>query len=524
MIRFVEMRTVLTSQPISPRPTPRWISLAVFLSAAIAYLATLTSDYYWDGITFALQIERIAKNDASVSLLFHQNHLLYNALGYLAYRAVTAVGFSIRALYVLQVANAMIGACAVLMFFRIALRATGKMYVALVSTGFLAFSAAWWKISTDANAYILTILLLMAVANNLLGEKPRWFVAGLAFAAAMLIHELALLFYLAVLVAIFFSKRIDRKLKFAASMSALAGGLTMLVYWLCAYLLHGLTNPIDVLKWAASNPSLKSVSSNPFGAFVQFPKINLDALLGHNFGLFRSKGNWIELTIASAAVLAGVISAVVAARKADLLIAVRTLRARAPEMLEAGKEIGVMLIAWIGTYALFLLFWGPLIYFRAFYAPAISLGFALALVNYHSVGRAKLSGAAAIAVVAFALFNLAFYIAPNMRANANPRVAAARDAAKIWNDRTIVYFGARTETDTAFEYFNPSAEWRKLARVSLPELENQLARAYEQGGSLWLNTGATLIVPAEWLARHSSGETIEVEEPNGPWGYLLIKD
>jgi len=512
----------LTSHPTSSVPVPRWLHATVFLSAALAYVATLTWDYYWDGITFALQIEKFAKADADVALLFHQNHLLYNALGYLAYSAMKAMGLGVRALYLLQSANALIGAAAVLIFLRMAVRATGNSYVALVCTAFLAFSAAWWKISTDANAYIATILLILVVANNLLSEKPSWFVAGLALAAAMLIHELASLFYPAALAAIFSSKTIDRKARFAASMSALAGAVTMSGYYLCARLLHGLTNPVDVLEWAVSNPSLKSASSNPAHAILLFPKINIDAILGHNFALVRSQSNWIEITIALAAMVVGVIFAITAARKADLGRAARTLREFAPEMTEARKQIGLMVIVWIGTYALFLLFWGPLIYFRAFYAPAISLVLALALGNYHAVTRTKPSGAAALAVAAFALFNLAFYIGPNLRPNANTRVASARNAGKVWNEGTVVYFGDRTESDTMFEYFNPSTNWHKLPRVSPTDLESKIAGTYNQGGNVWLNSGAISLVPADWLAKHSSGETLEVDEPNRPWRYVKV--
>jgi hypothetical protein len=216
---------------------PRLSSISVML----IYLVTLTSDYYWDGITFALQIEKVAKADARVSLLFHQNHLVYNALGYLAYRALNTAGLSIRALYLMEIANALIGAASVLVFFRIALRATRSLYVAIVSTAFLAFSAVWWRISTDADAYIATILLILVVTSNLLGVKPRWFVAGLALAGAMLIHELASLFYPAALAAVFSSRNIERKVRFAAWMSALAWALTTLSYYLCARLLHGLT-------------------------------------------------------------------------------------------------------------------------------------------------------------------------------------------------------------------------------------------------------------------------------------------
>jgi hypothetical protein len=512
----------LTSQPTSPFSAPQWLSITVFLSAGLVYLATLTSDHYWDGITFALQIEKVAKAEARVALLFHQNHLLYNAFGYIAHRATDFFEFDIRALYLLQCANVAIGAGSVLIFFRMAARATRNTYVALVCTGFLAFSAAWWKISTDANAYIVTILLILVVASNILGEKPRWFVAGLALAGAMLFHELASLFYPAALAAVFSSKTIDTKARFAASMSALAGAVTILGYYSCAYLLNGLTNPIDVLKWAASNPSLKPVSSNPVEAILLFPKINVDAILGHNFGLFRQQGEWIEITIALASVVVFVVFAFTAARKVDVVGAARTLREFAPEMTQARKQIGLMVIVWIGTYALFLLFWGPLIYFRAFYAPAIGLGLGLALANYHTVTSSKPSRAAALAVVAFVLFNLAFYIAPNMRANANTRVAEARKARRVWNEQTVVFFGARTESDTTFEYFNPSTEWRKLLRVSLTELESEIARAYNQGGSVWLNTSAALLVDADWLAGHSSDEKIEFDSPNMREQYVRV--
>ena len=161
----VHYNVVLISHATSLAFALRYLHAIVFLSVALIYLATLTWDYYWDGITFALQIEKVAQGEARVALLFHQNHLLYNALGYLGYRALNVAGLSVRALYLLQVANALIGAGAVLIFFRTALRATGSLYATLVCTAFLAFSAAWWKISTDVNAYIATILLILVCAK-----------------------------------------------------------------------------------------------------------------------------------------------------------------------------------------------------------------------------------------------------------------------------------------------------------------------------------------------------------------------
>jgi hypothetical protein len=500
----------------------RYLPAIVFSSVALINLATLTWDYYWDGITFALQIEKVAQGEARVALLFHQNHLLYNALGYLAYRAVNLAGLSVRALYLLQVANALIGAGAVLVFFRTALRATGSLYVTLVCTTFLAFSAAWWKISTDVNAYIATILLILVCANNLLGAKPRWFIAGLALAGAMLIHQLASLFYPAALAAVFLSRSIERKVRFAAWLSATAWTPALMSYYACAYLLHGIARPVDVHKWAISNPSLKPMSSNPLEGILLLPKTNFDAILGHNFALFRRQAEWIEITIVIAATIVILVFLLMVKRKVDVLRAARTLRQYASEMTEARRQITLTVLLWIAAYVSFLLFWGPLIYFRAFYAPGISLALGLMLSNYHGITRNKPSGAAALAVVAFALLNLGFYIGPNMRANSNTRVAAARDAGKLWDQRTVVYCKGRTEADTTFEYFNPMTDWRTLARVSLDELDREIARTNDQGGSVWLNRNAVSNVDPKWLGRHSSNERIEVDPPNDPALYVRV--
>jgi hypothetical protein len=50
----------LISHPTSSSAL-RFLPVIVFLSVALIYLATLTWDYYWDGITFALQIEKVAQ-------------------------------------------------------------------------------------------------------------------------------------------------------------------------------------------------------------------------------------------------------------------------------------------------------------------------------------------------------------------------------------------------------------------------------------------------------------------------------
>jgi hypothetical protein len=65
-------------------------------------------------------------------LLFHQNHLLYNPAGYLAYSVLHALGINLRALYLLQIINAMLAAASVFVFFRIVAKMTHSRYAAAV--------------------------------------------------------------------------------------------------------------------------------------------------------------------------------------------------------------------------------------------------------------------------------------------------------------------------------------------------------------------------------------------------------
>lgn len=505
------------------RLSTRSVSAFIGISVALIYLATLTSDYYWDGITFALQIEKVAKGESGAEILFHQNHLLYNALGYLLYQASHAAGFAVRAVSLLQIANALIGGLAVAVFFRIAERAIQSRYVSVVCSAALAVSAAWWKISTDADAYILTSLLVLIAAANLLGAKPRWFVAGAAVAGAMLIHEMASLFFPAALFAVFLNRKIDNRLRFAVAMSAVTWAVTISGYYVCAARLHNLTRPLDVLRWVTSNPSGKHLSSSPVGGLLVFPKINIDAIIGHNFELFGRQSGWAELTIVFCAVIAGMIFVIRISRSVELARALRTLRQWAPGTSEIGLRIAPVLSIWIATYALFLLFWGPLIYFRATYTPAIVLGLGLALANYHRVTGAKPSGAAAIAVVALGLFNLGFYIGPNMRSDANVMVAAAKRANSQWVEETVIFFADRNEVDTAFEYFNRGTRWKRLSRAAALTLSDEVARIHDEGGEVWLNRGAVELAGEQEMGDCRIIDEITVEMPNARPQYVQVE-
>ena len=505
------------------------MSMASFKNAGIVsaltllYLATLTADYYWDGITFALQIERVARTEHSPSLLFHQNHLLYNVIGYLPYHLIRAAGFPLRALYLLQVANALAAAVAVAVFFRIAEIVTGSRYAAIVSAAGLAFSAVWWKMATDANAYVVSVLLILLCAGTLLSSRPRWLLVGLALAGAMLVHQLAALFYPAALVAVFTNPSIEKKWSFAAKFTALAFGITVTAYAICASLFQSLNEPLAVVKWAVSNQSGVAPSVSPLLGLKALPRGNLDLIVGHSVALYRSQGGWVPRLLALTTLTMAAYLLIKVLRAGRLALFLRGALRVSQRKHAAWKIATPMLIVWIGVYLVFLLFWEPWqVLYRAFYVPPLALMFGIVLSNYHNASHVLPTGASVLAVATLALSNLTFFIAPNMRVAANPTVDAARNAYHLWNKETVIYFTDRNEADTAFEYFNDQTEWRRFRETAQIGIDDEIQRMSRQGRQLWLNKGAADLVDVEWLARHARGRTITVESPNAPAHYVEL--
>src|SRR5687768_17474720 len=174
--------------------------LLVFAGILLAYLTLLTKNYYWDGVFFAQTIEDAPSLNAA---LLHPNHLIYNVPGYLLYRLARGLGFQVRAIQVLQVLNCFIGAASAYLFFRILIGCFKSVYLSVVLTLLFALSATWWKFSTDADSYILSVLFILVSFYLILpNRRPRPFLVALTHALAMCFHQLAVLFFPVVLVGI----------------------------------------------------------------------------------------------------------------------------------------------------------------------------------------------------------------------------------------------------------------------------------------------------------------------------------
>src|SRR5215510_2781440 len=165
----------------------------LILGLALIYLTFPTRVYYWDGIAFAQAIEDASRLTPS---LVHPNHLIYNFAGYLFYKLLRATGADIRALTALQILNSLLSALCACVLFSILRTTLRSFYLSICLTLLFAFSATWWKFSTDANAYVPSVLfLLISFYLVLPGKKPRPFLIAFTFFISMAFHQLAVLMF-----------------------------------------------------------------------------------------------------------------------------------------------------------------------------------------------------------------------------------------------------------------------------------------------------------------------------------------
>lgn len=437
----------------------------------IVYLAFLTRTYYWDGVLFSLDIENVHARRAVLASLFHPNHLIYNLFGYGIYSAAVAFWPGIRALTVLQVANVLLSVLAGYVLFLLARIATHSNAGAFFCWLLFAAGATWWKFSTDADTYILCVLLLLLNAWLLLRARPRLWAAAMCHVTAMLFHELAVFSYVPVVALLMLDKRksFGARLSTVIGYCVLTGGMVALAYWLCYinfdHSVHGL------LKWITSYASDTSFthSVTDIGRYYTLSYLKLFA--GGKLSLVRQFFSVVEC--------AGFVLCV-----ALLIWAVRRLRtARSgTERHELDPRVLSFLWAWLVGYAIFFAAWDPgSAFHKLFVWPAVVL-----LIGAY-FGRNKSSRLPALTAFAGALaaWNFAAFIYPHSRAGADPVLVLAHKIDRELPNNAVVFYRVLDPDDWYLQYFAPGRQW-----LSMPDGMDTTSMLMSTSGPVCLETTA----------------------------------
>jgi hypothetical protein len=461
---------------------PRWLAPSVFAIYAILP----THNYYWDGVFFAQSIEQAGRiGSPSFWLnLIHPNHLLYNTLGFFVWRGLAAIGLHVRAITVLQTINMILAAVCVGIVQRTLLRLTNSAYLSVALAFLFALSAVFWRFATDADAYIPSVLLLVAAFHVLCtSSKPRPLVVGTLHAAAMLIHQLAIFFLPAAVLGIYLKGGRRSLVQYCA----VAAGITLPAYYAGFWLQQGSSNPAAFLDWLTFHSADSAFTFNPFKnlviTLINYPRLFLGGT-----------GHWLEYFGPFMLVTLIFLSIVLA------VLLIRTLNhfdeLRLPGLdLDRNLPLLVSMI-WLATYVVFLFFWLPSnTFYKLFCLPAIVVIIAHILMRYTGRRRYRL----ALLVATMALANLAFYIFPYSRPDYNQALRFAHRMARLWSDRTVVYYSDFIVDDWYIRYFNPQTTWKQINPADgVTSFAEHANRDLNSGHEVWLDSTAAQALIHSW--------------------------
>ncbi|HKR60964.1 MAG TPA: hypothetical protein VJS64_14685 [Pyrinomonadaceae bacterium] len=485
------------------------IALTLFFLAATVYLSFPTKNYYWDGIFFARSIEDAPRLNAS---LLHPNHLTYNLLGYVFYRALRALGFDLRAITALQILNGILAAVCAFIFYWILKQTLRSIYWATTLTVLFAFSATWWKFATDADSYIVSILFLLISFYLILpGKRTRPLLVAFTFTAAMLFHQLAVLFYPVVVAGLFFQARSQGTSNFVGplSFSIVAFAVTGAAYCVAYYLITGTFHFQRFVQWTTSYSPDVNFSFNLWNNFFYSARGHGRLFLGGRFNAIEGLINpfilflMLVLAIAIMLFLYKVISRLLRrSAKSDLnwLASLKSDRQR--------WETLILATIWTIAYLVFLFVWLPHnTFYRLFYLPALIMIVGIVLSAHDQAPEQQRHYRLALLTLIVALLNFLFLIFPYSHARNNPPLAFALEMKHALPRNTIIYYGSANSDNSLVRYFNQGTNWKQLNLEQANQVEQELREAKAQGVSTWLETSAldqlsTTPNGTAWLQKH----------------------
>ena len=460
----------------------RWLAVVVFA----VYAVLPTKNYYWDGVSFAQDIEQAGAfgSPSFWHSLIRPNHLLYDSVGYFVWIALRSLGLQVRAIAVLQAINMALAAVCVGILQRTLLRLTQSAYLSTTLTLLFAFSALFWRFATDADAYIPSVLLLVAAFHVLCtSSKPRPLLVGILHVGAILIHQLAIFFFPAAALGVY-SKGGRRSL---LRYCALAAGVTLPVYYAGFWLQQRSARLDTFLRWltfhSPDSTFTFTLSMNLAITLINYPRL----FFGGTGHLLQFFGPFMLVTF----FLLAMALAALLTRTLRHLEELRWLHLRLAPTLPLR-----MAIVWLAAYAVFLFFWLPSnTFYKLFCLPAIIVIIAHVLTGDQGPRRYRL----ALFVATMALANLAFYIYPYSRPDYNQALRFAHRMGHVWPEGTVVYYSDFIVDDWFIRYFNPRTSWKQIDPVNGVAIFAQNAeRDLAAGHEVWVDGTTAAVLAQSW--------------------------
>jgi hypothetical protein len=484
----------------------RPLLLVMFAGVLIAYLLLLTKNYYWDGIFFAQSIEDSAALNAQ---LLHPNHLIYNVVGYLFYRAARSFGLQPRAVEVLQVLNCFVGTLCAYVFFRILLECLKSVYLSAMLTLLFALSAVWWKFATDADSYILSVLfLLISFRLSLPWRRPRPYLVAVIHAAAMCFHQLAVLFFPVILLGLLLQASGEtpkRRVALALEYGVTAFLITFPLFYYSFYLVTGSMSFKPFFHWVTTFSPEHGFTFNAWDNLMFTLRGHSRLFVGGRLGFLRDLKDPLMFALAGVTVI---LAALFFFKLIRYFRELKTALRASSEEAEKLRPLRRLLVAWIICYLIFLFFFIPQnTFYRLFYLPAIILLVGTYLAPLEASRKHVRRYRTALFVAMAAVANLTFSAYPYALTSANPPLALTLEMRKAWPQGTVIYFAAWNSDNSLVRYFNPQTVWREARPETLGRDVEELRKS--GAASAWMDTTLVDLYNATpedktWLETHTA--------------------
>ncbi|MCI0620083.1 MAG: hypothetical protein L0387_00130 [Acidobacteria bacterium] len=482
----------------------RRLELCLLFLILLVYCLFPTRNHYWDGIGFALAIE---ESHGLTYALFNPNHLFYNFFGYSIYHSVRWLLPELRALSMLSALSIGLSVGSAYLLFSMLMRSVGDRYISVWLTLLFAFSATWWKFSTDANVYVPSVFFLLLAACKLQTQpKPNWVSIGMIHAVSMLLHQIAVFFF-PVVVVVIFCDPLRRGLK-AAWRNALvytsvASGIVILAYCWVWFRVFRWTNVRALVSWVLSNGREEFAFVSVVRSIWETLRSTVRIFFGGRFSLALTHVEVPFLVILAILLVCSI--SLLSFTVWDAFKRSATLW-KFPAWDRSRDGMIPVLLTWIGSFAAFLSLWlTGYPYYRLFYLPALILLLGLLLKRHWNSFTGEHSFVLASFVVVMILINFTFLIYPYSKTEATPPVHLAIKANEIWHD-DVIYFSNFNCDNWIFRYFNKGTTWRPVTLKDLQALTDELKYLKSQGRKTWIDATALDQISeseelSEWFAR-----------------------
>jgi hypothetical protein len=224
------------------RSWPIWQLVLIASAFLLLYLPFLAIDYDSNGVIEAMNVE----SGAPLS----RNHILYTVLGRGIFKASKAVGYQVRAIYLLQILNAVCGAIAVALAWAAFRRLGASSRTAYAAAGLWGTSFIFWYYSTDV-AYLALSALLTAAALWCCASLFETRSVALASLLGLLIAMAVLTFQMLIFLMPFMFWPLKHRSREVAvgivvSIALLSG------CFIALGISQGHTGPVDLFYWAST--------------------------------------------------------------------------------------------------------------------------------------------------------------------------------------------------------------------------------------------------------------------------------